>query len=415
MKKRKLWVSLMAGFLALLMVLGIVVSVIPTHASAESSAQIKKRLEALKEEKKEIDARIDGIDDDIDANFSEIEKIVAQKNQVDQEIFLLTQQVTNIDNQISEYSLLVADKQDELETAQAHLEQLQAENKERIRAMEKNGKISYWSVLFQANSFTDLLDRLQMIEQIAEADEKRIEELCVAAEAVELAKENLEAEMEALETNKQELNAVQETLEVKREESDALLSDLVSRGLEFEALMDAAEDELDKIKADIDETEDEYKKAKAKEWAAAHPKPSTSTKPSSSAPTSSGWIKPCRYTAFTSAFGWRIHPIYGTKKFHNGVDLANSKGTSIYAAKGGTVSSTGYDSSRGYYVIINHGDGFKSYYYHMTHYIVKTGQSVSRGQVIGYMGSTGASTGPHLHFGISYNGEYVNPAKYISI
>ena len=194
MRKRKLWVSILAGFLALLMILSVIVSVIPTPVSAESSASIKKRIEAMEKEKKEISARMDEIDADIDANFSEIEKIVAQKNQVDQEVFLLSQQVTVINNQIAEYNLLVADKQDELDAAEEHLEQLQADNKERIRAMEKNGKLSYWSVIFQANSFTDLLDRLEMIEQIQDADKARIEEMCVAAEEVNVAKAELETE-----------------------------------------------------------------------------------------------------------------------------------------------------------------------------------------------------------------------------
>lgn len=413
MKNKRLWVSIVAGLLALLMVLGIIASAIPTRVNAESSAEIKKRIEALKEDKEAIDERIDEIDADIDANFSEIDQIVAQKNQVDQEVFLLSQQVTIINNQIVEYNLLIADKQEELETAEEHLEQLQAENKERIRAMEKNGKLSYWSVIFQANSFTDMLDRLQMIEQIQEADQARIEEMCVAAAEVTAAKEELETELVALAANKEELNVAQAELEVKRAESDALLNRLVERGIEFEELMEAAEDEMAAIKADIDEAEKDYKEAKAKEWAAANP--STGTSSSTSAPSSSGWIVPCRYTAFTSAFGWRIHPIYGYEKFHNGVDLAGPKGTAIYAAKGGTVSGTGYNSSAGYYVVINHGDGFKSYYYHMTHYIVSVGQTVNRGQTIGYMGSTGASTGSHLHFGISYNGSYVNPANYISI
>jgi murein DD-endopeptidase MepM/ murein hydrolase activator NlpD len=100
---------------------------------------------------------------------------------------------------------------------------------------------------------------------------------------------------------------------------------------------------------------------------------------------------------------------------HNGVDLAGISGTPIYAARSGKVTTATYGSSGGYYVNINHGDGFSSIYLHMTHYIVSAGQYVNQGQVIGYMGSTGASTGPHLHFGIAYNGVYVNPANYISI
>ena len=100
---------------------------------------------------------------------------------------------------------------------------------------------------------------------------------------------------------------------------------------------------------------------------------------------------------------------------HYGVDLANVTGTPIWAARSGRVSEASYNGSAGYYVSINHGDGFSSIYMHMTHYIVKPGQEVKQGQVIGYMGSTGGSTGPHLHFGISYNGTYVNPANYINI
>ncbi len=418
MKKRKLWVSVLAGFMALMMLLGIVMMAVPTRVSAaESSAQIKQRLEALKAEKADIDARIEDLDADIDANFGEIEKIVAQKNQVDQEIFLLTQQTININNQISDYSLLVADKQDELEAAQTRLEELQADSKERIRAMEKNGKISYWSVLFQANSFTDLLDRLQMIEQIADADEKRMQEIADAADTVASAKTALEAEVALLEGNKAELAASQEILEEKRKESDALLADLVSHGLEYQELIEAAEDELAALQANIDEAEDDYEDAKNREWAAAHPNygSSGSSSPSTSAPNSGGWINPCRYTVLTSAYGWREHPIYGGDRFHYGVDLANSTGTPIYAAKSGTVRTASYNGSAGYFVTIDHGDGFRSTYMHMTHYIVYAGQSVSQGQVIGYMGSTGASTGPHLHFEITYNGSYVNPANYINI
>ena len=98
---------------------------------------------------------------------------------------------------------------------------------------------------------------------------------------------------------------------------------------------------------------------------------------------------------------------------HNGVDLACSQGTPIYASRSGQVTTATYGKDAGYYVSINHGDGFASVYMHMTHYVVKAGSYVSQGQLIGYVGSTGASTGPHLHFGISYNGTYVNPMKYI--
>ena len=127
-------------------------------------------------------------------------------------------------------------------------------------------------------------------------------------------------------------------------------------------------------------------------------------------------MMPCTYSAFTSPFGYRYHPISGKWKMHNGVDLAGRSGTPIVATRAGYVTTAAYQAGgAGNYVSLNHGDGFGSIYMHMTHYIVYRGQYVEQGQVIGYMGTTGGSTGVHLHFGISYNGTYVNPAKYINI
>ena len=414
MKNRKLFVSILAGIMAFVMLLGLVIGVLPSRASAASSGTLKAQLDDLKKDQEKIQAEIAALEDKLSANMGEMEAVVAQKNVIDQEVFLLHEQVKNINEQISAFSLLIADKQDELVAAQTNLAELNVKNKERIRAMEENGSLSYWSVLFQANNFSDLLDRLNIVQEIAAADNKRMQEMNAAAKAVSDAKAELETEKTALETTRTELAETEKTLSEKRAEADALLVELVAKGQEFEDLIALSEDEEAKLLLDIAAKEKEYDKAKHEEWLATSV-PTPSYKPSTSIPSSSGWIVPCRYTAFTSAFGWRTHPISGTRKHHNGVDLAGVKGTAIYAAKGGTVSSTGYDSSRGYYVIIDHGDGFKSYYYHMTHYIVSRGQSVSRGKTIGYMGSTGASTGPHLHFGISYNGSYVNPARYISI
>jgi len=417
MKNRKFWVSLLAGFLALVMILGLFVSVIPTYVSAESSTEIQKRLEALKDEKDEIDAKIEELEGQLSENFDEMEEIVAQKNLIDQEVFLLNQQVDNINAQIIETGLLIADKQDELDAAEEHLLNLQAKNKERIRAMEKNGGLSYWSVIFKANSFVDLLDRLKMIEEIAEADKQRLEEMALAAEAVAAAKEALEADKAVLEESKKALDAAQAELAAKRAEADKLLAELVAIGQEYEDLLEQSEEEEAALALKIAEEEKNYKAAKKKEEEALRPSYPTggNTTPSTAPPSSAGWIVPCRYIALTSPFGGRIHPISGVWKMHYGVDLANNTGTPIYASRSGTVSAASYNGSAGYYVSINHGDGFSSIYMHMTHYIVYSGQYVEQGQVIGYMGSTGGSTGPHLHFGISYNGTYVNPANYINI
>ena len=423
MDKRKKLISILAGLMALIMLLGLIAGFIPT-AHAASSSELKVELDALKEEKAAIDAEIKKIKGQITENNDDMKAMVEQKNLIDQEIFLLYQQEANINGQIATYSLLISDKQEILVDAETNFAELSEKNKARIQAMEEEGDVSYWSVLFEANSFSDLLDRFNMVQEIAAADKRRLEQLDAAAKEVTAAKESLETEKAALEVSKIELAQTQAQLSEKRAEADALLAELVAKGMEYEDLMEESEDEQAQLAKEIANKKDEYDKAKYQEWLATSEPPATRPaapsggnggNTSSSTVGGISWKVPISYTAFTSPYGWRIHPISGTRKFHYGVDLAAPTGRPIYATRSGTVDTATYGSSAGYYVQINHGDGYKSIYMHMTHYIVKPGQHVSQGQVIGYCGSTGGSTGPHLHFGISYQGNYVNPANYIRI
>ena len=428
MDKRKLIVSILAGLLALVMVFGLVASFIPTQASAAKSSEIKKQLDSLKEDKKAIQEEIKKLQGQINENQSEMEQMVQKKDLIDQEITLRYDEIANINEQIAACSLLIADKQEELVEAETRFEELSEKNKERIRAMEENGQINYWSVLFQANSFSDLLDRLNMVQEIAAADQRRLKELDEAAKAVSAAKTELEEEKAGLEVAKEELNVAQAELEAKRVEADEVLADLVATGEEYEKMMEDSEDKQAELLKEIAKKESDYKKAKYQEWLATSVPPTTKPrKPSSTKPSSGGgsntgstttggitWKKPIVYTMVSSPFGYRYHPISGKYKMHYGIDLAAPTGRPIYATRGGTVSYTGYEAGgAGNWVQINHGDGYKSVYMHMTKYVVRSGQNVSQGQLIGYCGSTGGSTGPHLHFGISYNGTYVNPANYM--
>ena len=424
-KKRKLFVSILAGIMAAIMLLGLIAGFIPTSVSAATSSELKAQLDKLQEDKKVIDAKIAQIQGQISENNGEMREMVAQKDLIDQEISLLYEQVTNINSQISAYNLLIADKQEQLNEAEANFAELTEKNKERIQTMEEEGEMSYWSVLFQANSFSDLLDRVNMVQEIAASDQRRLEELDAAAQKVTQAKESLTEQKGALEESKIALESTQVELDAKRVEADALLAQLVEKGMEYDAYLDESEDLQAQLMNDIAKKEDEYEKAKYQEWLATSVPPTT--KPaapsySSGSHTSTStvggitWKVPISYTAYTSAFGWRTHPISGTRKFHQGVDLAAPTGRPIYATRAGTVSTASYQAGgAGNYVQINHGDGYRSIYMHMTHYVVGVGQYVAQGQVIGYCGSTGGSTGPHLHFGISYNGSYVNPANYIPI
>ena len=428
MRNRKKFASILAGIMALIMLLSLVFSILPSvvHAADElSSSEIEKQIKELEKQKKEIDKQISAYENKLSDNLTEMRQMVEQKNLIDQEIFMIYEQIRNIESQIAAYGVLIADKQDQLDAAIRRFDDLSQQNKARIRAMEEEGELSYWSVLFQANSFSDLLDRLNMIEEIAAADQRRLAELNKAAEAVASAKTALESKRLALEDTKLELNESQAVLEEKREEADALLTALIATGAEYEALLDEAEQDVENLLDEIEQKEVEYDKAKDREyqqWL------STSIPPTTKPPVHTGgtagagstvggitWLVPCTYTRFSSPYGYRIHPVYGDYRFHSGVDLAAPSGTPIIATRSGRVTVATYSSSGGYYVSIDHLDGYVSKYLHMTHYIVAPGDYVTAGQVIGYVGSTGTSTGPHLHFSIYYNGNSVNPANYIKI
>ena len=436
MDKRKLHISLIAGLLVLALAIGLAM---PMEADAARSDELRAQLNALQSQAASINAQIAELKGQIAQNTSDIEQMVVEKNIIDQEIFLLYQQIDNTNNQIATYSMLIADKQEELTAAEERYSTLLADNKERIQAMEEEGGVTYWSVLFQANSFADFLDRINMVQEIADSDHRRLAELNDAAVAVAEAKTSLEEEKVALQQTKLTLDETQHELELKRIEASAILKALVARGMEYEELVAASEAAQEQLMVSIANTQYQYNNALYQEWLATSipsatvplaPSQTTPTEPGSNGnsgnnggsdapannnPADEGWKVPINYVANTSPFGDRERPTEGASTNHKGVDLAAPEGTAIGAAKGGTVLVAEYNPSAGYYVVIEHDNGYRSVYMHMSSFDVQVGQTVSQGQQIGACGSTGVSTGSHLHFGISQNGVYKNPADYIPV
>ncbi len=447
MKNRKRLVSILAGIMAAIMLLTLLMSIIPTRANAASSSEIRKQINSLQQDRKDIKTQMADLKEQYQANSEEIADIIARKNIVDQEIGLLHQEVININEQISAYNVLIADSQDELDRAEARFEQLNEDCKTRIRAMEEEGTVSYWSVLFKANDFSDLLDRLNMVEEIAASDTRRLQELSDAAAQVEAAKESLAVEKAELETTRKDLETTQAELDAKRDELDALFAQLMQKAEEMKSLQEDLEKEEEALLAEIAQKEREYNEAKEQEWLAymATYVPPTTVAPSigisdpnggsntgntgsntnnnntgnsggsSGITVGSSWMVPCSYKKLTSPFGFRDTGIAGASSYHQGVDLSANSGTPIYASRGGTVTVSTYSGSAGHYVTINHGDGFSSIYMHMSSRAVSSGQQVSQGQVIGYVGKSGVASGYHLHFGIAYNGAWQNPCSYVSL
>lgn len=431
MKNRKRLVSVLAGVMAAVLLLTLLMSILPTFAGAASSGEIRKQIIALQQERKEVQNQIADVKKQYKENENEIADLIAQKNVVDQEIQLLNTQIININEQISAYNLLIADKQDELDTAEDRLEALNQENKERIRTMEEEGEISYWEVLFKANSFSDLLDRLNMVEEIAASDKRRLQELSDAANKVEEAQAELETEKGELETTKKDLDDTQAEMNEKNKESEALLQELLQKADDLQALEEECKEQENAFLKQIAAMEVQFNAAKQREWEAwkATSVPPTTqaggTSGSSSGGTSGssggssggsgGWLVPCSYTSITSPFGNRNSPTSGASSYHQGVDLDTGTGDPVYASRAGVVTVAGWGNAAGNYVQINHQDGFSSIYMHLSSYCVSAGQIVSAGQLIGATGATGITTGDHLHFGISYNGVYVNPCNYVAL
>lgn len=395
--------------ISLLLALALTSGTLPVPVAAASSAEIQKEIDALEEKNAAIQKEINAIQSQYDANYSDMEAMVEQKSTIDQEMTLLSDKIETTNQQISAYSQLIADTQEELDKAKEELRSLSEQHRERIRVMEEKGNLTYWEVIFEANSFTDLLDRLNMVEEINASDRRRIEQMRIAADIVNATQMNLESEKSALESTRVQLAADEEALEEKRAESDKLLHEMEKKAEEYEVLLAQSEMLQDELLLEIAAKEKELEEAKYDEYLA------KLALQGENPPSDATWVTPVSGWTLTSPFGMRLHPVLGYYAMHNGIDMACAQGTPIYATRAGKVTVAAYQANgAGNYVSINHLDGFASIYMHMTHYVVSAGQTVSQGQLIGYVGSTGLSTGPHLHFGISYAGTYVNPLAYIT-
>ena len=204
---------------------------------------------------------------------------------------------------------------------------------------------------------------------------------------------SLQGARNELETEKQNLQTSRQELETALNETKDLVNRLNTLNSDMQQLLEKAETEEGQVSDKIDELLSAFENVEAKEQ--------------------QRWLIPIQYQNISSPYGYRAHPVVGESRFHYGIDLAAPKGTPIVASRSGTISVATYEDASGYYVGIDHLDGYKSFYLHMDKYIVTPGQFVVAGQIIGYCGSTGISTGDHLHFEICRNGQTLNPADYI--
>ena len=354
----------------------------------------------LKEEASSLDEEKEQLQDQLDALADDKSQAVARKQLLDQQIANTTAQIENVQAQIDQYAALITQTEEEL----AEAEQQEADQYElfcqRVRAMEKRGTVSYWSVLFNAESFTDLLSRLDFINEIMDADQRVIDELQALQEEIEEKKTTLETSKTESEAAKAELESKKSELNTQRSEANAVIQELTANENETEAVLADLEAQQDALWAEAQRLSDQLVAQQAANGE------STESNPG-------GYIWPVDSRYITSTVGGRTSPGGIGSTNHKGTDIGRVGYTSsVYASKAGTVIVAQYSSSYGNYVVISHGSGNTTLYAHMSSIKTSVGAYVNQGDVIGITGSTGNSTGPHLHFEVTENGVRVNPLSH---
>lgn len=409
MNKRKIRAAL-ALCLSVLMMGTVVSEAIPVPAYAVTQSQIDE----LKEQRNVIRAQRQEKQAIVEALEAEKADVVAQKQAMDERNMYTLQQIQLNNQEIELYDEMIAEKAAELEEAQ-RLENEQLERyRARVRAMEENGGYNILAIISKSDSFSDMLTAMDDVGEIMESD-RQLEDAYIAArentESVKADYEDTRAELEEL---KAQLKAEQEELEKDIEEAIQIIldleNDLENRQAEYDAIM-AAEDAAN---ATIDKLVAELEAQRAAEAAAAAAAAGGSSG-GGSANASGSFLWPvASYVYVSSRFGLRVHPITGKTKNHTGIDIASNQGTAVYASDGGTVTLAGWNGGYGNCIMIDHGNGYVTLYGHLSSISVSVGQTVSQGATIGAVGSTGNSTGPHLHFEVLKNGTRIDPEQFFS-
>ena len=367
----------------------------------ESSAVTQAEIDALKGDASSLASQRKDIQAQLKELRSDRDDALARRDLLERQIYVVQQEINNIDEQIAMYDQLIGEKTAELEQAEAD-ERAQFELFcRRMRYMEEQGEeTSYWAILFSSSSFAELLDNYMMIEEIIQYDNKVVDDLVALQERVTADRAALEqAQAEQEEAKARQLEARKE-LEGQEEELDGLIREINSREDQLEAMEREVNESAKKLDNEIKRLEREMAAQIAK------------------VPSESGFLWPLAGSINTvnSLFGSREDPITHKPGNHSGIDIPAAKNTPIYASKSGVVvtsilGSGGY-WSYGNYVLISHSDGTSTLYAHMEKRNVSKGQVVKQGDVIGYVGTTGRSTGNHLHFEVRVNGSRVDPLNY---
>ena len=408
MKRKQIGKKIAKTVTAVTLAAILALNITPGIAKADTTSQIQQsiadkqaQIKAAQDEKNAIKANI--------TNIQNVKKqLEKSKNDLSAFVTQLDNNVSDIEDKISQLNDDIDKKTKEIDQSRKELEEAEqvkadqyAAMKKRVKALYEQGDDYYLELLITAHGFGDFLNNMENINKLADYDSRMYAQYQQTVDYCEACKAKLEAEEEVLEETKQaaedEKKAVEELIAEKEKEITAYENDINNK----EAAIKAYEQELAVTSSVISELE--------KAVAAERAKLNTNR-------TYDGgmfcWPAPS-FTRVSSEYGYRVHPILGVQKFHNGVDLAAPGGSDILAAYDGTVVAAAYNDTMGNYVMIDHGGELYTIYMHASKLLCSAGQNVSRGQRIALVGTTGRSTGNHLHFTVRLNGQYVSPWNYI--
>lgn len=320
-----------------------------------------------------------------------------KEKQLTSQIKQLESQISATENEIANLKGNISKTEQQISVVQTNLNQVEREMKDqndglqgRLRAMYKNGDIGMVQILLGSENITDFMSNMDMVQKIFDNDVEILKEMEEQHKKIEAQKKELERLQAQLVSEKQQEANKQASLQNSRGEAANLRAQVASDNKAMEAALDELNKEADRLVAEIRKLQGDQAYAGGEfAW------PSASSR------------------RVTSEFGYRMHPILKVNKLHTGMDIGAAAGTKVLAANSGTVIKAGWNNSYGNVVMVDHGGGIVTLYAHNSKLLVSTGDVVAKGQEIALVGSTGASTGPHIHFEVRVNGEYKNPRNWL--
>ena len=412
------WIHRITAVLLIVMI-GVAATVQITPAAENSSAKKSENTSTSLKEAQQEKAALEKALEDAKQTINELKEskgdVQEKVNDLNTQLMNISSQITALENQLAQKNQELTEKKDQIEDTKSQLEdakkqeeQQYADMKVRIQFMYENAQESYFEALFSSESFSDFLNSAEYIIQIQEYDRKKLNEYQDTVDYIENVEKQFEEDYATLEEIKKEVEQEKASVEQEKASVAALMKQRETELAGIEGNIDSAQSDADFYAAEIKAQEEiiaEIKRIEAEKAAAGK---------QDNPYTGGVFTWPCpSSTRVTSDYGTRVSPMGGASSNHKGIDIGASGGAAIVAAADGTVTTAAYSSAAGNYVMIDHGGGLYTVYMHASALLVSPGQTVSAGQTIAQVGSTGISTGNHLHFGVSLNGSYVSPWSYL--